>query len=98
PLLMSACQPSHKLGGPAAATHLVLSDDALPDLAAARGLVDLAAPADSKLVAKARGELHGGGVVLRPDDPRYAKLLAWAEAQVPPPAAADAAPVAGDAP
>jgi hypothetical protein len=78
-LLMSACAGCHNPRGLAAATRLLLSGDAAVDEAAARALVDRAAPARSLLVTKASGELHGGGVVLPPGDPRLARLTAWAE-------------------
>jgi hypothetical protein len=55
----------------------VLTGNPAADDATARALVDLAAPARSLLIRKATGELHGGGVVLVPGDPRLATLTAW---------------------
>jgi hypothetical protein len=89
-LLTSACAGCHNPRGPAAATHLLLSGDPAADEEAARALVDRAAPARSPLVTKASGELHGGGVVLWPGDPRLARLTAWAEAVAAPAAPAPA--------
>ncbi|HVU51842.1 MAG TPA: hypothetical protein VHL80_14195 [Polyangia bacterium] len=79
-LLMDACAGCHNPRGPAAPTRFLLSGDAAGDDAAARRLVDPAAPARSPLLRKAEGELHGGGVVLGPDDPRRARLEAWVAA------------------
>jgi hypothetical protein len=78
-LLTSACAPCHSARGAAAATKLVLTGEPSADVASARALVDPAAPALSLLVRKATGELHGGGVVLPPNDPRLATLTAWIE-------------------
>jgi hypothetical protein len=78
-VLTTACAGCHAPRGPAAMTRLVLSGDEAADLTAARPLVDPSAPARSLLVTKASGDLHGGGVVLREDDPRRALLVSWAE-------------------
>jgi hypothetical protein len=78
-LLTSACATCHNARGPAAATKLVLTGEPSADEASARAFVDPAAPARSVLLRKATGELHGGGVVLPPNDPRLATLVAWVE-------------------
>ncbi|HVX93742.1 MAG TPA: hypothetical protein VHK47_02435 [Polyangia bacterium] len=77
-ILTTACAGCHAPPGPGSMTRLVLSGDEAADLSAARALIDPAAPARSLLVTKASGELHAGGVVLREDDPRRARLVAWA--------------------
>lgn len=92
PVLAAACGACHGPRGPAAATRFVLTGDPVADEAAARAMLDAAAPARSPLVAKAQGELHGGGVVLPPGDPRLATLLAWVNAVSQPSAAAPAGP------
>jgi hypothetical protein len=78
-LLTTACAGCHNPRGPAAPTRFLLSGDPAADDAAARRMVDLAAPAQSPLLRKAAGELHGGGVVLWPSDPRLARLTAWVD-------------------
>jgi hypothetical protein len=99
PILMSACAVCHRAGGPAAATRLVLTGDAVADEAAARALVDPRAPEQSLLLAKASGTvMHAGGPVLPTADPRYAVLLAWAAPLAPAPGPAPIAPVAVAAP
>jgi hypothetical protein len=95
-LLMSACAGCHNPKGPAAPTRFLLSGDAAADDAAARRMIDLAAPRQSPILRKAEGELHGGGVVLWPSDPRRARLEAWVVAVTAPvapaPVVATAAP------
>jgi hypothetical protein len=98
-LLMGACAGCHNPRGPAAPTRFLLSGDEAADDAAARRMVDLAAPAESPILRKAAGELHGGGVVLWPSDPRLARLHAWVDALAHPNAApAPATPAAPAAP
>jgi hypothetical protein len=76
-------------------TRLLLSGDAAHDEAAARLLIDPATPEQSLLVTKAAGEMHGGGAVLPPGDPRLATLVAWIRGLAPPPQpAATASPSA----
>jgi hypothetical protein len=91
-ILTTSCSGCHNPRGPAAPTRFLLSGDPAADDAAARAMVDPAAPARSPLVTKASGELHGGGVVLGPGDPRRARLIAWAESVATPAAAPHAAP------
>jgi mono/diheme cytochrome c family protein len=86
-LLTSACATCHNARGAAAATKLVLTGDPSADVTSARALIDPAAPASSLLVRKATGELHGGGVVLPPNDPRLAMLVAWIGSVAPKPVA-----------
>jgi hypothetical protein len=60
-------------------TRLLLSGDAVRDEAIVRPFVDVQAPEESPLLSKARGEMHGGGAVLPPGDPRVAAIVAWAK-------------------
>ena len=79
PVLMNTCAICHRPGAPAAMTRLLLSGDAARDEAIVRPFVDVQAPEQSPLLAKARGEMHGGGAVLPPGDPRQAAIVAWAK-------------------
>jgi hypothetical protein len=58
-------------------TKFLLTGDAMAEYAAVRALVDPAAPAASRLLAKGSGQGHGGGVIYGPKSPEYAALLAW---------------------
>jgi hypothetical protein len=79
PLIDGACKRCHMPGGMAADTKFLLTGQAMTDYAAVRALVDPAAPAGSRLLAKASGQGHGGGVVYRTSSTEYAALLAWIE-------------------
>jgi hypothetical protein len=79
PILMAACALCHRPGGPAAMTRLLLSGDAARDEAIVRPLVDPQAPEQSLLVTKASGQMHGGGALMPPGDPRLATILAWVQ-------------------
>jgi hypothetical protein len=102
PVLMATCAVCHRPGGPAAMTRLLLSGEAAHDEAAVRALVDPAAPDRSLLVTKASGQMHGGGAVLPPGDPRLATIVDWIQGLAAPPAppgtAAGAPAAAGAAP
>jgi hypothetical protein len=91
PSLMTACALCHRPGGPAAMTRFLLSGDPVRDEAVVRALVDPQAPEQSLLVTKASGQMHGGGPVFPPGDPRLATVLGWV-AGLAPPAAVTAAP------
>ena len=78
----------------------MLSGDAAGDEAIVRAFVDTQAPEQSLLVTKSKGEMHAGGAVLAPGDPRLDAILNWvnalAAAQAPVAAPATAtAPAAG---
>jgi hypothetical protein len=94
PVLAAACGACHGPRGPAAATRFVLTGDPVADEAAARAMLDGAAPGRGPLVTKAQGQLHGGGIVLPPGDPRLATLLAWVNAVSQPSAPVPAGPAA----
>jgi uncharacterized membrane protein len=80
PLIDDQCKRCHVAGGMADTSSFLLAGDAMAEYTAVRALVDVAAPAQSRLLAKAAGESHGGGVIYRPTSPEYAALLAWIQA------------------
>ena len=80
PLIDSGCKRCHMPGGMAADSKFLLAGQATTDFAAVRALVDPAAPAGSRLLAKAAGQGHGGGVIYRTSSTEYAALLAWIQA------------------
>jgi hypothetical protein len=77
PLIDGACKRCHAPGGMAADSKFLLSGQAATDYTAVRALVDPAAPAGSRLLAKASGQGHSGGVIYRMSSMEYAALLAW---------------------
>ena len=77
PLRTSACGACHRPGGTAAMTRFSLSGVAAADEAVVRGLVDPQAPERGLLLTKAAGQLHGGGAVVPPGDPRREVLVSW---------------------
>jgi hypothetical protein len=76
-MLLSACRWCHSAGGAAAATRLVLKGDPRADYAATQSVIDPGEPRASALVARAAGEVHGGGVVFAGSSPQYQELVAW---------------------
>ncbi len=97
PVLTGACAICHRPGGPAAMSRLVLSGDAAGDEAIVRAFIDTQAPEQSLLVTKSRGEMHAGGAVLAPGDPRLDAIVTWAKALTAPQAPAAAPAPAGAA-
>ena len=79
PLLDDGCRHCHSAGQQAGDTGFLLNGDAAAEYAAVRSFVDPAAPAGSRLLAKASGQGHGGGTIYRAGSPEYAALLAWVE-------------------
>jgi len=77
PLLESRCAPCHSPGQQAGQTAFLLGGDEAADYAAARAQVDPSNPGGSRLVLKAAGQGHGGGIVLPAGSPEQAILLAW---------------------
>lgn len=78
PLFVQTCKVCHIVGGPAAATALVLSGEAVADHAAIVRVLDVRAPASSLLLTKASGQkLHAGGAPWPPDGRAYERVLAW---------------------
>ncbi len=81
PMLAATCKPCHTAGGPAAATHLLLTGDAENDHRAVARFADLRAPESSALLKKSSGEvLHGGGAPWPAGSPSHERLLAWIRA------------------
>jgi len=74
PILLDRCSACH---GASSATAFALSGDAASDRDVALAFADLAAPERSPLLAKARGDGHGGGEALSASSPDYATVLAW---------------------
>jgi hypothetical protein len=80
PLIDGGCKRCHMPGGMAADSKFLLTGQAAMDYAAVRALVDPSAAAGSRLLAKAAGQGHGGGVIYRTSSTEYAALLAWIQA------------------
>jgi hypothetical protein len=80
PLIDDQCARCHVAGGMAGNTTFLLTGDATEEYMAVRALVDVTAPAQSRLLAKASGMSHQGGVIYRTSSPEYAALLAWIQA------------------
>ena len=78
-LLLDDCEACHREGGVAATTGLLYGDGVDDDLASTLMFVDLDEPSGSVLLAKARGEAHGGGERFAEDSQQYATILAWIE-------------------
>jgi hypothetical protein len=76
-LLIAACQSCHSSGGQAGNTQLLLAGDVATDYAQVMPLVDVTAPAASRLLAKMSGQGHGGGVVYAADSAAYRTILDW---------------------
>jgi hypothetical protein len=79
PLIDEGCRRCHSAGGMAATSSFLLTGETMADYTAVRPLVDLAAPAGSRLLTKASGQGHGGGVIYKPGSSEYAALLTWIE-------------------
>lgn len=77
PLLNSSCKGCHQTGGAASGSGLLLSGDAAADLPKITALIDLSTPASSRLLTKAAGHTHGGGIVFAESSTEYRTLLAW---------------------
>jgi hypothetical protein len=76
-VLTARCAGCHVAGQVAGKTSLLLGGDEAADYAAARMFVDVGAPSASRLLVKASGQGHGGGMVLQVASAEYASLLAW---------------------
>lgn len=91
-LLQDECAACHGEGAFAATSKLALTGDPGRDYPTVSRLVLVDRPPASPLLAKARGEGHGGGASLKADGEAYATLLAWIEAGAPGPGGAEKAP------
>ena len=77
PLLTQGCQTCHRAGGVAGNSSYLLSGDTTADFAAALALTDLSNPSQSRLLLKAAGQSHTGGVIYSAGTPAYQTLLGW---------------------
>lgn len=75
PLLTSVCLSCHRPAGAAGSSHLVLTGT--DDLAQVLLLVDTSNPASSRLLTKASGTSHGGGVIFAAGSAEYQTLFTW---------------------
>jgi mono/diheme cytochrome c family protein len=78
-VLLANCAGCHEPGKTAGKTDFLLGGDEAADYAAAHMFVDVGNPAASRLLVKASGQGHGGGLILTAGSPEYATLLAWIE-------------------
>ena|SRR5436190_3488918 len=77
PLIDGGCKRCHMPGGMAASSSFLLTGQADTDYPLVHALVEPSAPAGSRLLAKATGQGHGGGVIYAMSSNEYAALLAW---------------------
>jgi hypothetical protein len=77
PLLDDKCARCHVAGGQASGSALVLTGSAAADYDEVKRLVDTGAPASSRLLSKASGNGHEGGVVYAAGSPEYETILLW---------------------
>jgi hypothetical protein len=77
PILIVSCERCHSAGGMAGDTQLLLTGAAAADYATVSRFVNAAAPAGSRLLAKAGGTGHGGGTVLAAGSPEFVTVLQW---------------------
>lgn len=77
PVLASACASCHAAGKEAEDSALLFTGDAAADFAAVSPLVDTAAPGASRLLSKAAGMGHQGGVIFGRDSAEYETILRW---------------------
>jgi hypothetical protein len=77
PLLHDGCDGCHTADGTASDTSLLLDvdPDAIYEMVLA--LVDVDAPSESRLLAKAAGKGHNGGVIYDDESAEYETILAW---------------------
>jgi hypothetical protein len=77
PLLVDRCASCHSSSGQAGDSDLVLGDDAAAALIQVQKIIDLQAPADSRLLSKGTGSGHGGGAAIAAGGPEYTVILEW---------------------
>jgi hypothetical protein len=79
-LLDAGCERCHAPGNSADNTDfLIVSADLEGSYASTLEFVNLDSPADSRLLSKAAGKAHGGGVIFDDRSPEYDLMLAWIE-------------------
>lgn len=77
PVLVDRCQRCHSQNGEANQTSFILTNEASHDLSKVQPLVNAAAPAGSRLLLKATGTGHGGGMVLTAGSADYSTIIHW---------------------
>jgi hypothetical protein len=77
PLLERDCRDCHRQGGEAGATALVLSGNADADRSMLSALSNQPNPRESRLLTKATGRSHQGGVVFNGDSETYRIIFYW---------------------
>jgi hypothetical protein len=77
PVLRDGCARCHAPGGQASGTAFVLTGKAADDHATVSRLIDPSAPASSRLLTKARGDGHGGGVIWPANSPQAQLVTQW---------------------
>jgi mono/diheme cytochrome c family protein len=76
-LLLDGCASCHAAAGAASGTGFLLSGNAPEDYPSTSKFVDVAAPAQSRLVVKMEGRGHTGGAIYTRVSPEYAQVLRW---------------------
>ncbi len=77
PVLVIHCGACHSSGGPPSAAGFLLTDDLATDYDHVLTFLNLETPTSSRLLSKARGEGHGGGVSLSTSHDDYRLILNW---------------------
>ncbi|MDQ3266610.1 MAG: hypothetical protein M3Y59_23670 [Myxococcota bacterium] len=77
PLLLSGCQSCHRAGGAAGDTALVLTGEVEADYLEAISFTDVSSPTASRLLRKAAGAGHEGGILYGEGSLEYQTLLNW---------------------
>jgi mono/diheme cytochrome c family protein len=91
-ILLATCKSCHGTGALAGQGPFSLSGDVQSDYQTSIALVDVAAPASSRLLTKASGREHAGGATLPTTSAGYGEILAWIQDGARGPTAADIAP------
>ena len=79
PLLRAGCERCHSADGQANDTSFILGDDEAEAYEMTLDFVDLESPSRSRLLTKATGQGHIGGVIFDDRSPEYATILDWIE-------------------
>jgi len=79
PILRAGCERCHSADGSASATTFVLGPDDAEAYETALELVDLVEPGASRLLSKAAGVGHIGGVIFDDRTTEYTTILDWIE-------------------
>jgi hypothetical protein len=98
PVLTVSCRACHNPQGMAAASRLHLTGDPASDLPAVMPFVVAGRPAESLLVTKGAGTMHGGGPIAPPGSDGHRAVVAWITAGAPGVAAAAPTPAIAASP